>query len=102
MTTPTRNTFDIGDRPVASCAFTNVAGVPTAPTAVTVKVKAPNGTITTYTSPHATIVLATTCTFTFPSGALNAAGTWTVNFTGTAGVEAADESSFQVRASVFP
>lgn len=96
----TRPTYDIGDRPRFSGAFTEADGTPTAPTVVVVKVRNPAGQVTTYTSPTASIVLGATTVFTMPDP-LDLAGTWTVNMRGTAGVQAADEREFVVRRSKF-
>ena len=92
--------YHIGDRPVVSTAFADIAGTPTAPSAVTVKVAEPDGTITTYTSPHATISLGTTTTFTFPA-AFDAVGRWHVQVLGTAGIIAGDEEYLVVQPSAF-
>lgn len=94
------SSYDIGDRPTITGAFTDVAGVAAAPTAVTVKVLDPAGTTTTYTSPNAAITLGASTTFTFPTP-LAAAGNYTVNMTGTAGVQAAAETTFVVVRSAF-
>lgn len=92
--------FHLGDVPVASAAFANVAGTPTAPTAVTVKTLDPAGTSTTYTSPNATISLGTTTTFTFPAP-LTLTGKYWVQIIGTGGVLAGDEEWFVVERSMF-
>lgn len=92
--------FDIGDRPVLSGAFTDVAGTPTAPTAVTVTVLDGAGTVTAYSSPHSTIVLGATTTFTFPE-VLSVSGSYLVRMTGTAGVQAAAVVGFSVNADRF-
>ena len=93
-------TYDIGDRPTVTGTFTNIAGVPTACSGVTVKVCDPTGHVDVYTSPHSSIVLGVTTTFTFPS-ALNRSGKWVVNMTGTQGVQAASEIVFRVAESAF-
>jgi len=92
--------YHIGDRPTVSAAFLNLAGASEAPTAVTVKVKDPAGTTTTYTSPDATITLAATCTFLFPA-AFTVAGRYHVQFIGTAGVQAGDEEYLNVLPTAF-
>ncbi len=92
--------FHLGDVPVVSAAFADVAGTATAPTAVTVKTLDPAGTTTTYTSPHASISLGTTTTFTFPA-ALTLTGKYWVQVIGTAGVLAGDEEWFVVERSMF-
>lgn len=93
--------YDIGDRPTVTGAFADVAGVATAPSAVTVKVLDPAGVVTTYTSPDAAIVLGISTTFTFPA-VLDQAGRWTVRMQGTAGVQAAGEIKLTVERSAFP
>ena len=92
--------FDIGDQPVISGAFTDVDKVPTAPTAVTVTVRDPAGTETAYTSPDGAIELGTTTVFTFPT-AVDRAGVWQLRMRATAGVLAAAETKFKVRATEF-
>jgi hypothetical protein len=90
--------FHIGDRPVVSCAFTDIAGAATAPTAVTVVWRHEDTAVasaTTVSSPDSSIVLAATSTFTFPA-ALTTAGRYFVRFRGTATVIAGDEEWFQV------
>lgn len=90
--------FDIGDQPVTTGTFTNAAGVPTAPTAVTVIVRKPDGTETPYTTPNAAISLGATTTFTFPA-ALDQAGEWVVRMKATGGLITAGEDTFIVRPS---
>lgn len=97
----TRTHYDIGDRPSAVGTFLDVDLLPATPTAVTVKVRTPAGIVTTYSSPHATITLGSTTVFEMPDP-VDASGTWTVNMTATAGVEAAAEIEFIVRRSKFP
>ena len=92
--------YDIGDRPVVSGVFLDEDGASATPTAVTVITKTPDGTETSYDTPHATISLGATTTFTFPA-VLTAAGTYYVRMKGTAGVECADEISFDVQPSSF-
>ena len=100
-----RQTFDIGDLPVVTCLSTDVDGTATDPTTVQVSVIAPNGELfqdSPYTTPDANITNPTTGTFvfTFPL-ALNDDGPWHVRFEGTAGLEAAAETTFNVRESKF-
>lgn len=107
MTVPVRSLFDQGDRPTITGTFLAEDDTLTSPTAVTVLVLTPAGTVTTYTSPNAAIVIGSGATegivtFRFPSGTLNAPGTWTVRMKGTAGLEVAGELAFDVRRSAFP
>lgn len=92
--------FDIGDRPTVSGAFTDLAGEPAAPTAVTVSVLHPDGTEDGASSPDDSITLGETTTYTFPSP-LDEPGLWIVRMRATEGVEAAGEIPFRVRMSPF-
>lgn len=100
MPSPVRARYQIGDRPSFDGPFLDADGVATAPSAVTVKTRKPDGTVSTYTTPDASIVLGTTTRFTMPAP-LDTAGIWTINMTGTAGVQAADEIEFEVDRSKF-
>ncbi len=84
--------YDIGDAPVATATFRNIAGVLTDPTTVTVKLLSPEGTQTTITptNPSTGVWSAQVPTFTAP-------GIWVVKFFGTGAVVAAEETKMQVR-----
>ena len=94
--------YDLGDRPVATVTFRDASDVLTSPTTVVFITRTPAGVETTYTTPNANITTPSTGVFkfTFPS-VFAVAGTWSVRAKGTAGVEAAAELSFRVRASSF-
>jgi len=95
-------TFDIGDRPRVTATFTDIDGTPATPSTIVVKVRNPAGIETTYTSPDATITTPATGTvrFTWPEP-LDTPGVWAVRIAGTAGVEAAAETTFRVAPSSF-
>jgi hypothetical protein len=95
-------TFEIGDLPIVVALFTDVEGTPTNPTTVVFKTRTPTGTITTYTSPDASIVNGEVgeWTFTFPA-ALSIPGTWYVRAAGTSGLISAEEVGFEVSPSRF-
>ncbi len=94
-------TFDIGDTIRLSAAFTTTAGVADDPTTVTLKVKVPSGTETSY-------VYLTDLSLVRDSEGnyhrdllLSTAGTYHYRWVGTGDVATADEGRFVVRASAF-
>lgn len=96
------NEYDIGDQPVATATFRDVDDVLTNPSTVVFKTRTPSGVETTYTSPNANITNPSVGVwkFTFPA-AVTEAGNWVVRARGTAGLLAAEESTFIVRRSRF-
>jgi hypothetical protein len=78
--------------------FTTVAGVPTDPTTVTLVVKEPDGTLTTYTYP-ATLSKESTGRF-YTDITLDAAGLWSYRLTGTGAVVAVEEGQLHARQRV--
>jgi hypothetical protein len=89
------NVYDVGDGIRATCAFTDLAGAAADPTAVTVKVKDPDGAVTEPLASHAgTGSYYTDITF-------DAEGDWYVRFEGTGSVIAATEVHLKVRDSAF-
>lgn len=94
--------YDLGDRPVATVTFRDVDEVLTSPSTVVFITRTPAGVETSYTTPNANIATPSTGVFKFTFPAVFAtAGTWSVRAKGTAGLEAAAELSFRVRASSF-
>jgi hypothetical protein len=90
------NTYHIGDQPTVTTTFETAAGVATTPSAYTAFVQRPDGTETTLTPvPGATGVLVTTLPV------LDQDGRWRWRVEATAGIVAADEGLFFVRASTF-
>lgn len=86
---------DIGDLVELSAAFTNLAGDPTDPTAVTLSIKAADGTVTTPTPTHGA---TGAYTYLLP---ITASGVLSYRFAGTGAVVAAEEAKVFVRASAF-
>ena len=91
----------VGDRPVVRGTFRDVDYELADPTSITVKVRQPDGTVTTYTTPDASITQESTGVwdFTFPD-AFDAAGDWYVYMVGTgAGADAAEQVKLSVKAA---
>lgn len=97
-------TYDIGDRVHLTASFTDNAGAAADPTAVSLKIKNPAGTVTTYTYAGGAITKDSTgeyhMDYTIPSDAASVGG-WLARFEGTGSVVAAEETAFSVRASGF-
>jgi hypothetical protein len=91
--------YNQGDLIRIQATFKDLTGNLVDPTAVTLKVKVPAGTVTTYNHPG-TIVRSSVGVFYFDF-AVNASGTHYFNWSGTGAYTAADESSFEVATSVF-
>lgn len=87
---------DIGDLVELSAAFTNLAGVATDPTAVTLQVKDPTGATVAGTTP----THGATGAYTYDL-AITASGVWKYRFAGTGAVVAAEEAKVFVRPSSF-
>lgn len=101
MLTTGTSSPDIGDRPTVTCTFTPDAAsiIPTAiATAVTVRVRKPDGTVSTVSSPNAAIdnPSSNVWRYTFPD-VLDQSGTWWVRVESTAGLAAAEEVRITVR-----
>jgi len=90
--------YDIGDKPVVTVQFADIAGVPTSPTTVTFLVLKPDGTVTS--SGPSTGPTSGVATLTLPT--LDQAGTWYVRCKGTGACVAAVEEWFDVTPSAFP
>lgn len=97
-------TFDIGDEVKMEVVFTNDSNVAADPTTVTLKVKNPAGTVTTYTYAGGTVTKDGTGAyhkdFTIPSSG-DSVGGWEYRYEGTGAVTAAVENVFDVRESSF-
>lgn len=95
-------TFDIGDRPRITATFTDIDGAAATPSTIVVRTRNPSGIETTYTSPNAAITTPAvgTVRFMWPAP-LDQAGVWAVRIAGTAGLEAAAETTFRVAPSTF-
>jgi hypothetical protein len=97
--------FDQGDIWVPQATFT-VAGTPTDPTTLVVRIKAADGTVTTITentpaAPMLPIVRVSAGVFKHSGIALNDAGYWYVRFEGTGTVAAAEDHEAIVDPSPF-
>lgn len=94
------NAYDVGDSIRLSVAFTNSAGAAVDPGAVSLKVKAPGGTVTTYTYAGATVTKDSTGNYHVDLD-LPTAGEWLYRWAGTSSNKAATEGGFTVRPSAF-
>lgn len=94
-------TLQIGDQPTITAYFTAIdTGLPANPSAITVQVRKPDGTVVAYTQADCSNPAVGTWRFAFPAP-VDQDGLWRVRFAGTAGVVAAAEISFSVECSVF-
>lgn len=92
-------TYNIGDLLRLRATFTDISGAVADPTTVTLKVKAPSGTVTTYTYPGTVSRLSTGIYYyDFP---VTASGTHYYNWAGSGAYTAADEASFVVVTTQF-
>lgn len=91
--------YDVGDS-CRTSAYFKVNGDPSDPTTVTLKVKSPSGTVTTYTTPDAEIVKVGTGTYQSDI-LLNASGDWWYRWEGSGAVTAAREKRLSVRPTEF-
>jgi hypothetical protein len=89
--------YQVGDVVRLRAAFTDLSGVPADPTAVTVKIRNPAGTVTT----PAAVNDATAVGAFYYDLAVTSSGTWTYRFEGTGAVTAADEATIYVERSAF-
>ena len=95
------NLYDIGDVIRCTGTFADASNAATDPALVTVKVKAPDGTITTYTyGVDDALVRLTTGTY-YVDVPATAAGQWWYRFHSTGSGQSADEHYFQVEQSQF-
>ena len=99
-TTPiTPREYDVGDG-VRTTSLFKVSGVLTDPTTVTIKIKSPDGTITTKTWAGGDIVRTSLGVFTH-TFTVTAAGSWWYRWEGAGAVIGAAERRLQVRTSEF-
>lgn len=93
------NTYDKGDLVRVKATFT-VSSVLTDPTTVTLKVKDPDGTISTYTYTGGTITKSSTGVY-YKDVSVSNDGAWYYRFEGTGTCQTAAEGMFKVRKSEF-
>ena len=93
------NTYDKGDLVRVKATFT-VSSVVTDPTTVTLKVKDPDGTITTYTYAGGTVTKTSTGLY-YKDVSVSNDGVWYYRFEGTGACQSAAEAQFKVRKSEF-
>lgn len=91
---------NIGQTVELSAAFTNLAGVPKDPTAVTLQIKDPTGTVVTPapTPTHDGAADSGLYHYDLP---ITASGVWRYRFAGTGAVVAAEEAKVFARSSSF-
>ncbi len=95
------NTYDVGDLVRCSVVFEDAVGTNIDPDAVTVKVKAPDGTTATYTyGVDAVVVREATGVFHIDVPA-TAAGEWWFRWASSGTGQAAGEREFLVKVSEF-
>lgn len=87
--------YDIGDVVRIGCTFT-VSGATTDPTTVTLSVKAPSGTVTSYTYAAGTVIKSGTGAY-HKDLTVTETGTWYYSFVGTGAVATAVEGTFIVK-----
>lgn len=88
--------YDLNDSTVPTCTFT-VNGTPTDPATISLFVREPDGTTTTYTYAAAQITKDSTGVFS-KSISLNKRGVWYFKYTGTGACEAVAEGTVTVNA----
>jgi len=93
-------TYDIGDRPVVVASFTDDEGAAADPSAITFSVKDPSNNVATGDQTDASNPSVGTWHWPLPT-AVDEAGEWWVRVEATAGLQTAEELSFQVRPSEF-
>jgi hypothetical protein len=98
MKKTTVNTYDVGDRVRVVGTFKDIAGMTADPTAVTIKIRKPSGTVVQLTG--AEIDQEDVGVF-YADVNLDQSGTWWYRFEGTGQVQAAEEHALNVRASRF-
>jgi hypothetical protein len=84
-------TYDIGDLILLSCSFTDIAGIPTDPTAVQCTIKLPNG------STQFLVLQKADSGSYFTEFAPTISGLYYYRFAGIGAVTAAEEGTFFVR-----
>ena len=93
-------TYHIQSRVKLTGAFTNASGTPTDPSSVTLKVRRPDGSVTTVTGVGGGLANPIVGTWTYDI-TLDQEGKWYYRYEGTAGLIAAGEASFTVPDSAF-
>lgn len=95
--------YDMGDAPLLTGEFrARLTDVLTNPSVVTVKVKTPSGTTTTYTSASSpAVVHVSTGVYTLQLPALTEVGDWFYRFVGIGDLVDAADARFTIRASTF-
>lgn len=91
--------YNIGDLLRLKATFTSLTGTLVDPTTITLKVKNPAGTTTTYTYP--THITKSSTGVYYYDYAVAAAGTHYYNWAGSGAFQAADENSFEIVSTVF-
>ena len=91
----------IGERFVSTVTFETAAGVLTDPTTVTVKIRAPSGTVTTYVYGSDAEVVKDSVGVYHVEYTVTAAAIWHVRWNGTGACVASSEVSFNIDASGF-
>lgn len=92
--------YDLGDAVTVNVAFTDLDGVATDPTTITLKYEDPSGNQTTKTYAAAQITRTGTGEYNHTI-VTDESGTWTYRWVGTGTVEAVEEGSFYVLTSDF-
>lgn len=93
--------YDKGDLVRLTVAFTDLGGTAADPTTVTLSVRDPAGTITTYTYAGAQVIKEATGAFYYDL-ALSTVGVYTYRWTGTGAVQAATpDTALRVNSTIF-
>lgn len=92
--------YEIGQLIALSARFFNKRGKNTDPATVTLKVKAPDGTVSTYTYANGEVVRDEQGVY-HRNVTVDAAGKWSYRFVATGGGQAAGEKTFIVARSEF-
>lgn len=91
----------VGDQPTITGYFTDIdTHEPVDPSAIVIRVRKPDGTITDYNETNCTNPAVGTWRFLLPSP-IDQDGKWSIKFSGTAGVVATNIISFAVECSEF-
>jgi hypothetical protein len=91
-----------GTAPVVQFTFYDIGGALANPTAMLVRVQDPDDNVVDYTTPDATITNPSVGVWQWTPANAPAPGTWSVYGAGTAGILAAAEIAFAVKASTVP
>lgn len=91
--------YNIGDLLRLKATFTSLAGTNVDPSNITLKVKTPAGSVSTYTYPS-NITKESTGVY-YYDYSVASSGTFYFNWSATGGHQAADESTFVVTSTVF-